>query len=168
MPPPTPTPTSKKPLPKWAWIAAAVVGVLVGFLFLRRQGPDAAVEAGEAQADEQQRKGGGGGGAIPLDEGFLEALGLVPPSHDGFDFGAGGEEGAGESGSEQAPLNADIQQSQPLSSSFASTSWLDTALPGYGTVSDTSKGGSFGTPVPSTEPTNPSAPTTGSQFVKAQ
>lgn len=170
MPPPqtTPAPGKGKGLPKWAWAAAVVVGLLVGLLLLRRQPPASAdeddLEEDDLYPDDPRKGGGGAGGARPL----LEAFGLVPtdemPQYSddgGWDLSY---ETADTADAGEAPLNADIQPSSPFSTQTLAESRIAQSLPDYGTVSDTSKGGSFGTPPPSA----PAPTSTGSAAVKAQ
>lgn len=99
MPPPSPAPkpTGKK-LPKWAWLAAAAVGLLVGVLLLRRQASDQGTtsEEGGLEAEKPQGKGGSGG-AIPFTDDMLTALGLQPPDDFG-DFFYSGDGGSSDGG----------------------------------------------------------------------
>lgn len=112
---PAPTkPGAGKRLPLWVWLAAGAVGLVVGFVFLRKRPP----EAGAGEEDEGEigsaSKPAGGAVVQPLDEAMLEALGLSPagPGYGGWSGGGGdgGGGGGGESATAEPSVSSQLSQ----------------------------------------------------------
>lgn len=109
--PPKPAPKGKpgvkgaKKLPAWAWVAAGLVGLAIGYFLLKDGGGSGGGGAGDEASpfDQAQARGGGGGG---IGAALREALGLTPPDEGGGnqpggspgDGGGGGGDGGGDDG----------------------------------------------------------------------
>lgn len=132
---PVPTPTPKpKPgaVPIWAWGAAAAVGLLIGFVFLRPGSATAAAEQGRAGGAAEDGKGTdkeGGGVTVAIPPELLAALGLR--SGTVGDSGFGGGSGAAEATSFFAPASvSDGGGATVTAEATAPASWLrETAGP---------------------------------------
>lgn len=123
MPPPQPQPkpgAKGKPggVPIWAWGAAIAVGLIVGFVFLRK--PQSAAAEG-APAGPGAPPSSGGGGTIALPPDLLAALGLRPPAGSG-----GGETAVDDGGNMVAPAEANTSAGDAYAESM-STSTLAAA-----------------------------------------
>lgn len=94
--PADPAPAGAKPkgkVPVWAWVAAVGVGLVVGFVFLRKAQPAGDAEQAE-RAAAQQDAAVNPVVAEPLDMARLQGLGLAPT---GYNFGDSGVGSGGDS-----------------------------------------------------------------------